>query len=43
MKNVHRKLNVYFFGEAAASPADQVVHYGTFLAGVGLLGIIAMI
>lgn len=42
MKNVHRKLNMYFFGEAAASPADQVVYYGAFLAGVSLLGVIAM-
>ena len=42
MKAAHRKLNVYFFGEAEAAPADQVVYYGVFVASAALLGIIAM-
>ena len=42
MKAAHRKLNVFFFGEAEAAPADQVVYYGVFAAGAAMLGLITM-
>ena len=42
MKEAHRKLNVYFFGEEEANFSDQVVYYGVFVAGTAMLGLIAI-
>ena len=42
MKTVHRKLNVYFFGEVDANAADQIIYYGTFAAAAGLLGLLGI-
>ena len=43
MKKMHRKLNLYFFGEVDAAAADQVMYYGTFATAAGLLGIMWML
>lgn len=43
MKAIHRKLNVYFFGEEAADAADQVMYYGTFGAAACMMGLLVLI
>ena len=43
MKAAHRKLNVFFFGEAEAAIADQVVYYGVYAAAAALLGALTII
>lgn len=43
MRKAHQKLNLYFFGEAEAAAADQVIYYGVFVLGAAMMGFITMI
>lgn len=42
MKKAHRKLNVFFFGQVDAAPADQVMYYGVFAAAAAMLGVLTI-